>query len=131
MREELVEELVILVEEYINELEDETVTKTGTARIKNYEKAVNDYAAAEPGTPERTEASNKAAEAGKKLDNFKKLRGSRDARKREMHAKVEAFRNYLMEHPTKAKEIKKAGDDHVNAIITQWRRNKLEKSVKV
>ena len=48
-----------------------------------------------------------------------------------MHAKVEAFRNYLMEHPAKAKEIKKAGDDHVNAIITQWRRNKLEKSVKV
>ena len=130
MRKELVDEIISLVEEYINELEDETVEKVKTARSRNYIKANNRFINTEKGTKEHEEADRESAIAGKKLDRNRRLYAQRVRRKEEEKRGIEKLRDYLLNNPMKAKEMTKAGDDQVNAIITQWRRNKLEKSVK-
>ena len=148
--EELFEELFDLLEEYINELDDETVKRTGEKRQAEYEKAIKAvnspewelkaYKAVQDGDTEAAKevgSERKAAEANrdlrrKKLDRFKDLDAKRRSRKFQEKAAIERFREKLLnKEPQTPAEYKEAARAHASAQIDQGLRNKLEKALKV
>jgi hypothetical protein len=129
MREELFEEILSLVEEYINELDTETVQAAYDKRRQNTIDADNELAKALR-DPDKSEEEldvlrKKASEADKKFGKNLKLVGARNKR----HEKaVAAFKERLLNRkPQTAKETQKAASDHANAMIDQHYRSKLEK----
>lgn len=132
MNKILVEELVSLVEEYINELDDETVYVVNHKRREAADKAdreFTDIIRDESKSAEEVEAAAKKANlANAKFHKNNELTQKRNER---IAKKVAAFREKLMNTPINAKNTKKAGEEHDNAIIDQYLRNKLEGSYKV
>ena len=131
---ECLEEICALVEEFINELEDETVENAWKKRRENYNRTWDEYMKAkEGGNPEEINAAHKADYiAAMKLDRNERLRRSRNNRKDENRRDVERFRQKLLnKDPQTTKEYKRAAQDHDNAIIDQGLRAKLEKCLKV
>lgn len=132
MYEELVEELVHIAEEYINELDDNTVNNTRDKRAANVRKSWEKFVKAkESGTPEEIEQAGKEdAEAVKKLERHDKLSSLRDERKKENKRKIAEFKAKLLNTPANAKASKKAHAEHLDAMLNQYLRDKLEKSLK-
>ena len=124
MREELFEEILSLVEEFINELDDETVRSVYPEREKRYKEAKDRMANALEDKKE--EAAKEVAKEGKKLDRYKELAAWRALR----HSSALAdFKEKLLNRkPQTPKQTQQAGSDHANAMIDQHLRNKLEKA---
>ena len=120
MDEKLVEELVKIAEEYINELNDETVEKVGKKRDENWAKARQDLST--NGTPENQAAYDKAL---KKLQGFSDLHLKRQNRKQKEAYALKNFRDKLEKSEPVAS--KKADLEHLDAMLTQYNRKKLEK----
>lgn len=129
MREELFEEILSLVEEFINELDDETVKSAAEKRQQAVSKAQDEFLKTirdKSKSGEEVEAAAlKGHIADEKLRRNKELTSKRDYR---IQKKVEEFKNKLLnKKPQTAKETQKAASDHANAMIDQHYRNKLEK----
>jgi hypothetical protein len=125
MREELFEEILSLVEEYINELDALTMQSANDKRKENWEKSLDDYLkASKEGDEEKKEKENlKSFKARKKWDKNTELMNKR------LEKKLADFKEKLVnKKPQTAKETQQAGSDHDNAIIDQHLRNKLEKA---
>lgn len=130
MREELFEEILSLVEEFINELDDETVKKVLDKRREDAEAACeknNKLKFDMTAKKEDKEAAEKEyGEAWNKLVKSSKLNYQRDKR---LEKKLANFKERLLNRkPQTAKETQQAGSEHSNAIIDQHLRNKLEKA---
>ena len=130
MREELFEEILSLVEEFINELDDETVKSAAEKRQQAVGKAQGEFLKTirdKSKSGEEVEAAAlKGHIADEKLRRNKELTSKRDYR---IQKKVEDFKNKLLNRkPQTMKETQKAASDHANAIIDQHYRNKLEKA---
>lgn len=130
MREELFEEILSLVEEFINELDDETVRSAAEKRQQAVSDAQDEFLKTirdKSKSQEEVEAAAlKGHIADAKLRRNKELTSKRDYR---IQKKVEEFKNNLLNRkPQKASVTDKAGSDHDNAIIDQHYRNKLEKT---
>lgn len=126
-----VDEALSLVEEFINELDDETVDNARNKRANNVEKAMHNFLKArDEGTPEEAEkAKQEWDKAGDKLVNIDKLRNLRGARKEEARKALAKFKEKLLNRkPQTAKETQQAASDHANAMIDQHYRQKLEKT---
>ena len=130
MREELFEEILSLVEEFINELDTETVQSFYNKRRQNTIDADNKLSKVmrDPGANgEEEEAARKEqAEASDKFSKAVKLVGQRN--KRHEKALADFKERLLNKKPQTAKETQKAASDHANAMIDQHYRNKLEKA---
>lgn len=129
MREELFEEILSLVEEFINELDDETVKSAAEKRQQAVSKAQDEFLKTirdKSKSGEEVEAAAlKGHIADEKLRRNKELTSKRDYR---IQKKVEEFKNKLLnKKPQTAKETQQAASDHANALIDQHYRNKLEK----
>ena len=129
MREELFEEILSLVEEFINELDDETVKSAAEKRQQAVSKAQDEFLKTirdKSKSGEEVEAAAlKGHIADEKLRRNKELTSKRDYR---IQKKVEEFKNKLLnKKPHTATETKQAESDHANALIDQHYRNKLEK----
>ena len=131
MYEKLIEELVHIAEEYINELDDNTVNNAREKRAANVRKSWEKFSKAkESGTPEEIEQAGKEdAEAVKKLERHDKLSSLRDERKKENKRKIAEFKAKLLNTPANAKASKKAHAEHLDAMINQYLRGKLEKTL--
>ena len=130
MRDELFEEILSLVEEFINELDDETVASAAEKRQQAVSKAQDEFLKTirdKSKSGEEVEAAAlKGHIADEKLRRNKELTSKRDHR---IQQKVEEFKNKLLNRkPQKASVTDKAGSDHDNAIIDQHYRSKLEKT---
>lgn len=130
MREELFEEILSLVEEFINELDDETVKSAAEKRQQAVSDAQDEFLKTirdKSKSGEEVEAAAlKGHIADEKLRRNKELTSKRDYR---IQKKVEEFKNSLLNRkPQKASVTDKAGSDHDNAIIDQHYRSKLEKA---
>jgi hypothetical protein len=122
--EKLFEELFDLLEEYINELDDETVRSVYPEREKRYKEAKDRMANAPEDKKE--EAAKEVAKEGKKLDRYKELAAWRALR--HSTALADFKERLLNKKPQTAKETQQAASDHANAMIDQHYRNKLEKA---
>ena len=124
MREELFEEILSLVEEYINELDLSTMQSSNDKRKENWENSLDDY----------LKASKEGDEDKKEEENLKSLKArnkfykNSELTKKRIAQKVADFKEKLInKKPQTAKETQKAASDHANAMIDQHYRNKLEK----
>ena len=131
--EKMYEEILSLVEEFINELDDETVKSTAEKRQQAVSDAQDEFLKTIRDKSKSQEEAEAAALKGyiadKKLHRNKELTSKRDYR---IQKKVEDFKNKLLNRkPQTAKETQKAASDHANAMIDQHFRNKLEKSLAV
>lgn len=134
MRDELFEEILSLVEEFINELDDKIIDNARDKRAENVKKTLSKYLhARDEGTPEEAEkAKQEWDKAGDKLVNMDKLRNRRNVRKEEARVALAKFKEKLLnKKPQTAKETQQAGSDHDNAMINQHFRDRLEKSLAV
>lgn len=149
MNIELVNEIRSLVEEYINEVSDELVSRVKNKRQENYNNAIkavispefekraytairnNDMEEAKKLGKEHKDLVSNRTKNKEKLEKFKDLEAQRSSRQFSNKAKLERFRNKLIDRGVDYKETKKAGEEHDNALINQGLRNKLEKSLKV
>ena len=125
--------ILSLIEEFINELDDETVQAAYNKRRQNTIDADNELARAlrdsDKSEEELDVLRKKASEADKKFGKNLKLVGARDKR---LEKKLAAFKKMLLsKRPQKASETQKAGSDHDNAMINQHFRDRLEKSLAV
>ena len=131
--EKIFEELFDLLEEYINELDDETVDAVAEKRRANavkankeYEQAMKDPSKSEEEVKALADKSNKAdAKFSKNLE----LYGARLKRHEKALAKFKE--RLLNKKPQTPAEYKEAARAHANAQIDQGLRNKLEKALKV
>lgn len=124
MREELFEEILSLVEEFINELDLSTMQSSNDKRKENWENSLDDY----------LKASKEGDEDKKEEENLKSLKArnkfykNSELTKKRIAQKVADFKEKLInKKPQTAKETQKAASDHANAVIDQHYRNKLEK----
>ena len=119
-------EVIELMEEFINELSDETVEAAHEKRRQQLKKTLQDYAdAANRGDAEgKHKAQQEGWKAQKKFERNTDLMDKREKREK---SKIEAFREKLMNTPANAKASKKAHVEHMDAMINQYLRNKLEK----
>ena len=130
MREELFEEILSLVEEFINELDDETVKSFYNKRRQNtidadskLSKVMRDPEA----TAEEEEAARK--EQAKEADKFNKALRLVGQRNKRLEKKLADFKEKLInKKPQTPKQTQQAGSDHANAMIDQHFRKKLEKA---
>lgn len=129
--EKLFEELFDLLEEYINELDDETVNTSAEKRRENEEKAIDKYLEAvrknngNYDAEEVQQAREDGRVAREKYQKNQVLRAKRDKR---LEKKLADFKERLLnKKPQTAKETQRAASDHANAMIDQHYRNKLEK----
>lgn len=133
MREELFEEILSLVEEYINELDDETVNAVHNERQRLAKKADDNFLnVMRDRSKSQQEAENaciKGHVATEKLKKNEKLMGQRDERRKK--ALADFKERLLNRKPQKPAETQKAGSDHDNAVLDQHLRNKLEKTLAV
>ena len=109
MREELFEEILSLVEEFINELDDETVKSAAEKRQQAVSKAQDEFLKTirdKSKSGEEVEAAAlKGHIADEKLRRNKELTSKRDYR---IQKKVEEFKNKLLNRkPQTAKETQK------------------------
>ena len=125
MREELFEEILSLVEEYINELDLSTMQSSNDKRKENWENSLDDY----------LKASKEGDEDKKEEENLKSLKArnkfykNSELTKKRISQKVADFKEKLLNRkPQTPKQTQQAGSDHANAIIDQHLRNKLEKA---
>ena len=125
MREELFEEILSLVEEYINELDLSTMQSSNDKRKENWENSLDDY----------LKASKEGDEDKKEEENLKSLKArnkfykNSELTKKRIAQKVADFKEKLInKKPQTPKQTQQAGSDHANAIIDQHLRNKLEKA---
>jgi hypothetical protein len=130
MREELFEEILSLVEEYICELDTETVQAAYDKRRQNSLDADNELAKALR-DPDKSEEEldvlrKKASEADKKFSKSLKLVGARN--KRHEKAIADFKKRYADRGLQTAAQTQQAGSEHANAMIDQHLRNKLEKA---
>jgi hypothetical protein len=124
MREELFEEILSLVEEYINELDLSTMQSSNDKRKENWENSLDDYLkASKEGDEDKKEEENL-----KSLKDRNKFYKNSELTKKRIAQKVADFKEKLInKKPQTAKETQKAASDHANAMIDQHYRNKLEK----
>lgn len=129
MDENLVKKLVEIAEEYINELDDETVDSSNDKRKKAVKDAMAKYLEAKKNNDAEGmhNAEQEEWAASKKLERNNELREKRDRR---IAKKVADFREKLINTPANAKASKRAHIEHLDAILNQYNRNKLEKSLK-
>lgn len=125
MREELFEEILSLVEEYINELNLSTMQSSNDKRKENWENSLDDY----------LKASKEGDEDKKEEENLKSLKArnkfykNSELTKKRIAQKVTDFKEKLInKKPQTPKQTQQAGSDHANAMIDQHLRNKLEKA---
>lgn len=125
MREELFEEILSLVEEYINELDLGTMQSSNDKRKENWENSLDDY----------LKASKEGDEDKKEEENLKSLKArnkfykNSELTKKRIAQKVADFKEKLInKKPQTPKQTQQADSDHANAIIDQHLRNKLEKA---
>jgi hypothetical protein len=125
MREELFEEILSLVEEYINELDLNTMQSSNDKRKENWENSLDDY----------LKASKEGDEDKKEEENLRSLKArnkfykNSELTKKRVAQKVADFKEKLInKKPQTPKQTQQAGSDHANAIIDQHLRNKLEKA---
>ena len=125
MREELFEEILSLVEEFINELDLSTMQSSNDKRKENWENSLDDY----------LKASKEGNEDKKEEENLKSLKArnkfykNSELTKKRIAQKVADFKEKLInKKPQTPKQTQQAGSDHANAIIDQHLRNKLEKA---
>lgn len=129
MDENLVKKLVEIAEEYINELDDETVNSSNDKRKKAVKDAMAKYLEAKNNNDAEGMHNAEQEEwgASKKLERNNELK---EKRERRIAKKVADFREKLVNTPANAKASKQAGIEHADAMINQYLRNKLEKSLK-
>ena len=129
MDENLVKKLVEIAEEYINELDDETVNSSNDKRKKAVKDAMAKYLEAQNNNDAEGmhNAEQEEWAASKKLERNNELK---EKRERRIAKKVADFREKLINTPANAKASKQAGIEHADAMINQYLRNKLEKSLK-
>ena len=130
---ECLEDLLSLVEEFINELDDETVKSAAEKRQEAVHKAHDEFLKTIRDKSKSGEEVEAAALRGhiadEKLRRNKELTSKRDYR---IQKKVEDFKNKLLnKRPQTPVETQRAGSEHDNAIIDQHYRNKLEKALQV
>ena len=125
MREELFEEILSLVEEFINELDLNTMQSSNDKRKENWENSLDDY----------LKASKEGDEDTKEEENLKSLKArnkfykNSELTKKRIAQRVADFKEKLLNRkPQTPKQTQQAGSDHANAIIDQHLRNKLEKA---
>ena len=129
MDENLVKKLVEIAEEYINELDDETVNSSNDKRKKAVKDAMAKYLEAKKNNDAEGmhQAEQEEWAASKKLERNNELKEKREKR---IAKKVADFREKLINTPANAKASKQAGIEHADAMINQYLRDKLEKSLK-
>ena len=129
MDENLVKKLVEIAEEYINELDDETVHSSNDKRKKAVKDAMAKYLEAKNNNDAEGmhNAEQEEWAASKKLERNNELK---EKRERRIAKKVADFREKLINTPANAKASKQAGIEHADAMINQYLRNKLEKNLK-
>lgn len=129
MDENLVKKLVRIAEEYINELDDETVNSSNDKRKKAVKDAMAKYLEAKNNNDAEGmhNAEQEEWAASKKLERNNELK---EKRERRIAKKVADLREKLINTPANAKASKQAGIEHADAMINQYLRNKLEKSLK-
>ena len=129
--EKLFEELFDLLEEYINELDDETVQAVYDKRKENAEKACNKYnklrfSVGSDKNEDEVEAAKK--EYDKEWGKFSKNSKLNAQRQKRLEKKLEDFKKrYANKVLQTAAQTQQAASDHANAMIDQHYRNKLEK----
>ena len=128
MNIELVNEIRSLVEEYINEVSDELVDKVAKKRMEHFDNTV-DKGLAVIRNPESTEEDKERIAHDKALTKLKKNKELIRKRNESLPKKIEKFRQKLLNRGYG--NLKKAKEEHDNALINQGLRNKLEKSLKV
>ena len=119
MNKKSVNELLNLVEEFINEVSDELVNRVEAGRESNWEKARQDLEKEK--TPENQAAYDKAL---KKLQRFSDLRLKRQNRQQAEAHKLRQFRDKLAD--SEPVSTRKAELEHYDAMLNQYLRNKLE-----
>lgn len=133
MREELFEEILSLVEEFINELDDETVASAAEKRQQAVHKAHDEFLKTIRDKSKSGEEVEAAALRGhiedEKLRRNKELTSKRDERR--TRALADFKERLLNKKPQTPAETQRAGSEHANAIIDQHYRNKLEKALQV
>ena len=129
------EDIIILIEEFINELDDETVNNSAEKRRENEVKAIDKYLEAVKKNNKNYDAEEvqKAREEGRiardKYIKNQELRNKRDKRRQKA---LDDFKKKLLNgKPQTAEETKQAAIDHDNAMLNQYLRSKLEKSLAV
>lgn len=131
MDENLVKKLVRIAEEYINELDDETVNAVSDKRKEKAKQAQQEFIKTirdmSKSGDEVEKAALKSNIADEKLKKNQELVNKRNER---IAKKVAAFKEKLINTPANAKASKQAGIEHADAMINQYLRNKLEKSLK-
>ena len=130
MNIELVNEIRSLVEEYINEVSDDLVNRVKNERMKRFDSAV-DRALKVLKDPNSTEEEKDKERIihDKVLTKVKRNKELVKKRDDNFSKRVENFRNKLLK--AGYGNVKKAGEDHSNAVLNQGLRNKLEKSLSV
>lgn len=125
MREELFEEILSLVEEFINELDLSTMQSSNDKRKENWENSLDDYLkASKEGDKDKKEEENL-----KSLKARNKFYKNSELTKKRIAQKVADFKEKLInKKPQTPKQTQQAGSDHANAMIDQHLRNKLEKA---
>lgn len=131
MDENLVKKLVRIAEEYINELDDETVNAVSDKRKEKAKQAQQEFIKTirdmSKSGDEVERAALKSTIADEKLKKNQELVNKRNER---IAKKVAAFKEKLINTPANAKASKQAGIEHADAMINQYLRNKLEKNLK-
>ena len=131
--EKLFEELFDLLEEYINELDDETVENSGQKRADNEVKAIDKYLEAVRKNNKNYEADEvkKAQEEGRVArEKYQRNQELRSQRQKRLEKKFDEFKERLLnKKPQTPAETQKAGSEHDNALLNQHLRKKLEKSL--
>ena len=125
MREEFFEEILSLVDEFINELDLSTMQSSNDKRKENWENSLDDY----------LKASKEGDEDKKEEENLKSLKArnkfykNSELTKKRIAQKVADFKEKLInKKPQTPKQTQQAASDHANAMIDQHLRNKLEKA---
>ena len=129
------EDIIILIEEFINELDDETVNNSAEKRRENEVKAIDKYLEAVKKNNKNYDAEEvqKAQKEGRiardKYIKNQELRNKRDKRRQKA---LDDFKKKLLNGKLQtAEETKQAASDHDNAMLNQYLRSKLEKSLAV
>ena len=129
------EDLISLLEEFINELDDETVNNSAEKRKENEVKAIDKYLEAVRKNNKNYEADEvkKAQEEGRVArEKYQRNQELRSQRQKRLEKKFDEFKERLLNRkPQTPAETQKAGFEHDNALLNQHLRKKLEKSLVV
>jgi len=133
--EKMYEEILSLVEEFINELDDETVNNSAEKRRENEGKAIDKYLEAvrkNNGNYDAEEVQQAREDGRVAREKYQKNQDLRAKRDKRLEKKLADFKERLLNRkPQTAKETQRAESEHGNAMIDQHLRNKLEKSFAV